>query len=314
MIVIKPVNITDAIFTSSTIAEPDPAFIQPNLTVGEVVWTAGTRLLGEQFVNLTTHKVYEVVADPSTTDDPVGVNEGINTNPPTYLEVGGTSKYSMFDGKGNRGTTGSGTLTVAIDPDQLVNGLAAFGLSGFDAVNVTMVDPIDGTVYDRDADMNDYNQVSDWYDWFFAPLSKKEEFNFLDLPPYVDATITITATGAADFTFGELTMGAQRSLGTAVYGTGFALKDFSLYKDDGFGGINYVPRPDQKLVNFDVQIPKDRLGFAYRTLREFKGIQAAWVGSEQENDPTLIFGRYRDNNLNFTTPSLCDMTIQVKGE
>ena len=51
MRVLPPIPVTDATFTSSTIAEPD---------TGETVWTAGTYNTGVKRINTTTHQVGDV--------------------------------------------------------------------------------------------------------------------------------------------------------------------------------------------------------------------------------------------------------------
>ena len=302
MIVVRPIKITDAIFTSSTVPEPD---------AGEITWTADTYNLGDRRIKTDTHSIYQVTADPSTTDDPTGAGVGVNATPPTWVKVQSTNKWAMFDEVISTSTSETTTLTVVLTPSQLYNAVAGIGLSGVDSVNITMNDG--GEVYNRDVDMNDYSGVDDWYDYFFEPISRKDEFVLLDLPAYPLATLTLTATGTGTFTFGEFVVGSQANLGEAVYGSGFALKDFSDFKEDAFGNVQYVSRADYKLVNFDVKIEKERLGYAYRTLKALKGVPAVFVGSTDVNDETLVYGYYRDNNLNYTTPTICDVTIQVRG-
>jgi hypothetical protein len=297
MIVVRPIEITDAIFTSSTVAEPD---------VGETVWIPYTSAIGDRRINITTHNVYEAVT--SNTDDPT---VGVDKEPPTWVKVKKTNKWSMFDEVISTATVEDTTLTVVLTPDQLYNAVAGFGMSGISTVNVSMDDG--GEVYDRNVDMNDFSLVDDWYDYFFEPVSRKEEFVLLDLPPFPSATLTLTATGTGSFNFGEFVIGAQSNLGVSVFGTSFGLKDFSEFKEDDFGNIQYISRPDYKLVNFDVRILKDRLGYAYRTLKGLKGIPSVWVGSTDEDDETLVYGYYRNNSLNFTTPTICDVSIQIRG-
>ena len=69
MILIKPISIENGALTGSTVPEPD---------AGETVWTAGTYNKGDRRISTVTHRVYEVVADPTTHEDPVN---GVNSNP-----------------------------------------------------------------------------------------------------------------------------------------------------------------------------------------------------------------------------------------
>ena len=95
MIFIEPLKIDNSNVTS-TIPEPDAA-------QGEVEWSAGSYDLGDRVIKSSTNSVYEVVADPSTTDDP---EVGVNATPATWVYVSPTNKYKMFDTANNSQTIG----------------------------------------------------------------------------------------------------------------------------------------------------------------------------------------------------------------
>lgn len=300
MRVIKPIEITDSLLTSSTIAEPDS---------GEVTWTAGTRLLGERFISTVTHRVYEVVADPSTTDDPV---DGVNANPATWVDVGPTNKFAMFDTINSTQSSETTQLVVVIDADQITNSIAGFSISGVTAINVTMDDPIDGEVYNTDIDMVDNSEVSDWYYYFFAPIARSSSFALLDLPAYPDATITLTVDGG-DILFGNLVLGNQLVLGAANYNTSVQLLDFSRKETDQFGNVTVVPGRTSKLVNYDVTILKNRVNYVFDVIASLTTVPAVWIGDDGTNDPTTVFGYYRDYQNNISSPTITDATITIEG-
>jgi len=302
MKVVRPIQATDANFTSS-IAEPDTAG-------GEVEWTAGTYTMGQQRIMSSTHMVYEVVA-ASTTDQP---DIGAALAVPTWIKVRATNKWSVFDSVIGNGSTADDSIQVAMDTGQLVNAVAGFGLVNVDAVNVTVTDPVEGVVYDTDVDMLDLTNVVDFYSWFFDPIAKNNQFILSDLPAYPDAEVVITATGTGSITVGELTFGQQLELGVANYGTGLQLLVYTDKATDEFGSLLPLQvRRSAKLVDFDVKIERTRVNYVFNTLANLEAVPCVYFGDNAVDDPTLIFGLYLDGQINISTPSLCDCTLQVRG-
>lgn len=303
MRVVRPITIDDTILTSSTIPEPD---------TGETVWVPSTRLLGERRINTTTHRVYEVVADPSTTDDPVGVNQGINANPPTWVNVGPTNKFAMFDLVNSTQSSETTSLVVDIDTGVITTSISGFSIDGATAINVTMDDPVAGVVFDRDIDMNDNSEVGGWWDYFFAPIIRASSFIILDMPIFPDATITTTVTGST-IEFGNLVVGNQITLGISNFGTSLELLDFSRKEVDEFGNTVLTPGRTSKLVNFNVTIPFSRVGYTFNQLSKLVGIPSVYVGTTESDDATLVFGPLKDFQNNFSSPTITDSTITVEG-
>jgi len=300
MIVIKPVTITSPMFTSS-IAEPD---------TGETVWTAGTYTIGTRKINTTTHRIYEVVAT-STSDDPL---VGIVANPPTWIDVGPTNKWAMLDGVVGNQSTAADEITVSFETGTLVNGLAVFGMSGVSDAVVTVTDPVAGEVYNREVELVDNSMIDGWYSYLFEDIVRKDQFVLTDLPAYRNATIEVVFSGTDEIGVGEVVLGKQISLGVAVYGTGMQLLDFSVANTDEFGNFtNVTRRRFSKLVDFDVRIEKPRINFVFQQLSELRATPAVWIGEGTEDDATLVYGYYRNNQINIDTPSYCSATIQVQG-
>jgi len=300
MRVIRPQLVDDTNLTSSTIPEPD---------TGETVWTPGTRLLGEQFISTVTHRVYEVVADPSTTDDPV---DGVDANPPTWVNVAPTNKFAMFDNINSTQSLETTSLVVEIDTGLITNSIAGFNIDGASTINVTMTDPVEGVVFDRDISMINQEVVGSWWDYFFAPIINITSFVILDMPLFPDATIKITVTGGS-IAFGNLIVGSQITLGITNFGTSLQLLDFSRKETDSFGNTVVVPGRTSKLVNFNVTVQKSLVGYTFNQLDDLTGIPSVFVGTDEFDDATLVFGYYRDLQINISSPTIIDMTLTVEG-
>lgn len=302
MIVIKPDSITDAVLTSS-IPEPDTAR-------GEVAWSAGTYALGDQAIKTSTHKVYEVVADPSTTDDP---EVGVNKTPATWVEVGATNRYKMFDSTIGYQSEAGNSLSLDFDFGRALSSIAVFNMMGAETVNVKLTDPSDGVVYDRDINIRDNSIVEGWHDYFFKPIEITSRFILNDLPTYPLATININATGV-DIAVGEVVLGDAIDLGVTEYGTGWQGLDFSVKERDQFGNFRVVRGRTADLLDYDITVPKAKFTFIKNTLKSLASVPAVWIGNENdESDGTAVFGYYRDAQINISSPSIIDMTIQVEG-
>lgn len=300
MIVIKPIAVDDTNLTSSTIPEPDTA-------QGEVLWVAGSYNTGDRRVE--GHRIYEVTADPSTTDQP---SVGSQKTPPTWVDVAPTNKFAMFDTVNSTKSIETTQLIVEIDAGVIINSIAGIAISGATAINVTVNDPVDGEVYSQDIDMLDNSQVTDWYEYYFSPIIRVSQFVLLDLPAYPNATITITVDGD-DIGFGNLVIGNQAVIGVANYGTNVQLLDFSRKNTDEFGNTVVSQRRTSKLVEFDVTINKSRVNYVFDLLSSITTVPSVWVGGGDTSDPTLVFGYYRDYQNNISSPTITDATIRVEG-
>lgn len=302
MRVVRPIVVTDAKFTSSSIPEPDAS-------VGEVEWIAGSFNTGDQRIKSSTHRVYEVTAIPSTTDDP---EVGVLADPPTWVNVAPTNKWALFDNLNSTKSRISTQLITEVTPAGIVNSVAGFSIEGVGAINVTMTDPSAGVVYDNDLDLVDNSQVADWYYYYFSPIERASEFALLDLPTYPSATVKVTFDGG-DIGVGSLIFGSVIVLGVANYGTSVQLLDFSKKELDDFGNIVITPGRTSKLVSFDVTIAKEKVNYVFNQLSLLTTIPSVWVGDDGTNDPTLVFGYYRDYQNNISTPTITDATITVEG-
>ena len=306
MRVVKPQEVNDATLSSSTIPEPDIAF-------GEVLWVAGAYAIGDQVIKTTTHRVYECVV--ATSDEPEGVPlQGINANPPTWVDVAPTNKWAMFDGVNSTQSMETvAPLIVEIATGEVTTSVSGFSVDGASSINVTMTDPGAGIVYDNDISMIDNSGVDGWWGYFFAPIVNRTEFVLLDLPIYPLATIKVTVDGTSDIEFGNLVVGNQLVLGISNYGTSLQLIDFSQKEVDSFGNTTVVRGRTAKLVDYDVTIQKTKVGYVFNELSKLTGIPSVWVGTDETDDATLVYGYYRDFQNNISSPTITDATITVEG-
>jgi len=149
MIIIQPIPVTAAMLTASNVPETDaPA------------WTAGTYTIGQQ--RIYEHRIYEVIVTSTTARPDIGAA----ATPPSWLDLGATNRFKMFDQIINTQTVYAAEIDVDITPATIVNSAAFFGLSG-NSITVTMTDPTEGVVFTETRSLQDNTIIIDWYSYFF---------------------------------------------------------------------------------------------------------------------------------------------------
>lgn len=294
MRIIKPVEITPAILTSSNVPETDYA-----------AWSAATAYAvgGKAMYN---HRNYEALVAHT------GANPETDTSdPPKWLDLGANNRWRMFDDKVGSLTEQTGSIAVELQPGAVINSVALFNLLGRSAT-VTLTDPVDGIVYQRSVSLVDAG-VSDWYEWFFLPIGRQTDFVLLDLPAYGTAALSVTIDNASDTAaVGHLVMGRQAELGVAVYGSGVGITDYSRKETDTFGNSVVVERSFSKRAEFDVVLDTPQIGRVQRLLASLRAQPVVWIGAEGY-ESTFLFGYYRDFQISISGPSVSDATITVEG-
>jgi hypothetical protein len=279
-----------------------------NVTAESITaWSAGTINLGQQ--RIYANKIYEVIADPNTTDRP---DVGAAKETPTWLDQGYTNPYRMFDRIISSKSIEEDEIEVEITPAEIINAMALFGLVG-QSVQIVVDDPVEGVVYDETFDLQDSSNIVDWYSYFFEEVRYREELAVLDLPAYPDAVITVTiANPGDDAECGELLIGRQRDLGLANFGTSVGIQNYSVKTTDDFGNVTIVPRAFAKRADFDVSVQTSEVYIVQRWLAEIRNIPTLFIGDVNRTE-TLVYGYWRDWTIVLSNPAISDCSLEVEG-
>ena len=301
MNIIRPVTITDTVLTSSNVPEADAA-----------EFSLGTSYALDAEVMVTTdgvHSIYISLQAANLGNQP----ELDDLVAPTYwARKSATNKWAMFSSQINDQTEMADEIVCVFDAASLIDGIAFFNLEA-QSVTVVVDDPVDGIVYNETITLIDVAGVNDWFAWYFEPIVRQDVAGLLDLPPYANATITVTITNTGSIArCGVFTFGSQRRLGDTDFGTGIGIVDYSRKERDTFGNPVTVKRNFAKRANYVVTVNTGYVGTIQQTLSGLRTVDMAWIGSV-DYPSTIIFGYYKDFDVILSTPSKSQLSIEVEG-
>lgn len=300
MIILRPITITSTILDSTTAGNT------------ETQWDAVTTFNANDivYIDADTKELYisaqgsNLNNDPETDDGTWWTRYALDANP-----------WKMFSTKVGDQTTATavgGDIVVDITPAQVVNGVAFFNVEA-DSVTIVMDDPVDLEVYNETVNLSDDTEINGWYEWFWEEISPVKDGVKLDLPPYVDATLTITftvATGNAKV--GALVLGQQKEIGTTLWGASFGVTDYSIKEEDSFGYFSITERGFAKRAEFPVSLETSQVKRIQTILTDYRATPAVWVGSE-DYEPLIVYGYYQDTDVLMGNLIYSDVTIEVRG-
>lgn len=301
MKVIHPIDITDALLIASSVSEPD---------TGENAWNSGTTYAASDEVYLASnHTKYRSVQGSNTNHNPA-TDDGT-----WWLNIGGTMKWAMFDDYVGTATSDTSPLTVTIAPG-LCDGLFLYGLIGTSAT-VTITDGAGGpTVYDRDLDLMTPS-ITTWYDYYFGAFRQVPYFVLTDLPPYVNARITLTVTGDSTVACGVMAPGRIYTIGQTQYSPRVGIKDYSRKVVDADTGFTTLTQGRfAKTLRADVRLFSSTFAEVHSTLESLRATPCVWIADSQGDgaiEPLTVYGFYKDFYLVIDKPTGGIYTIEIEG-
>lgn len=300
MKVVRPVTITDAILNSSTAAEPG---------AGETAWNSGTTYAAAAEVYLTsTHRRYRSVQASNTNHNPAA-----DTTATWWLDIGPTNRWAMFDSGVGTITTQVSPLTVELDPGQSIDTIALLDVAAATVQCVMIADAV--SVYDQTVDMTSLDTVTDWYEYFFDPITRRTTVIFNDLPPYPNGVVTITSTegGGGAVSIGTCVIGRRFRVGGTKYGASAGITDFSRKATDDFGVTTVVERPYADRMDVVVDCVAGATDQIKRTLASLRATPVVWIGGEGVFDALVAYGFYKSFNVELTSRLVSHCSLSIEG-
>ena len=296
MKIIRPVTIDDAVFQSSDVPENDYA-----------AWAVGTTYAAGDRVIVTTgyHKIYESKLGGNVGNDPT-TDDGTN-----WLEISSTNRWKMFNAIVQEQTVQATQINTVLQSASVVNSLALINIVGTTVV-ITMTDAVEGVVYNETFNLTSYSGIQDWYAYFFEPIVRKNQLALTNLPPYANASISVTVNAGADAKVGALVIGQFADLGLSQHGASISIIDYSTKTTDAQGRITITDGPYADKMDVDVILDTSTIGQANTTLSSLRTTPAVWV-AEDNNDDLVIYGYYREFDIILSNPTISRLSLEIEG-
>lgn len=285
---------------------------QNNLTSTNAVesapeWGAEATYAKDDIVQIASDmRLYQSLVDDNTGNAPDAVNS-------TYwLDIGPTNPWAMFDEFNDTQTKRDDNLTVEVTPQNRVTSIALFNVDA-SSITVTIVDPLEGEVYNKTFSMTSYDNVTDYYSYFFAPIIRKRELFIDNLPPYSGALMTVSFDLPGNTVgVGKMVIGTMQYLGATLYGAEFGRIDPTRILDDEFGNVRLIRRASRRRMSLNVVVARESVDDVGRLLDERRGLFTVFVGQDDYTQ-TLIDGFTREWRITIDHLKSSILSVDVEG-
>lgn len=305
--VLVPLAITNAMVSSSTIAEP---------AAGETEWNAATSYtVGQECILAATHRVYtNLIAGVNSTPP----NLATTGAAPRWLDTRPTNKWAAFDAQINTQSSTVTPLTYVLLPG-MFNGIALYGLDGA-TLDISVKDAPGGTVVYTNSIVLQESPI-DYYDYYFGTIKPLSKCIIKDIVPYANPEVTITITAAAGVTVkvGMIAIGDMRSLvssadtGGPQRGAKAKPVTYSYIGTDIYGNTKIIRRSKATDMDISVFLHKNDADAALATIQEVLDVPAAWIGCDVPGFAGLnVFG-LASGDVSYEGPNHAVISINVKG-
>lgn len=300
MNIIAPITITDAMLSSSTLAE-DPS----------AAWTNATYAVGDLRHVVATHRVYKcAVAGASTVSPELDPTRWVNTRP--------TNRWAAFDFYTSTQSTTVTTLTYVLTPGYF-NAIALYGLTG-SSYTLTVKDAPGGAVIFTATGFLSADPI-DWYEYLFAAIKPRRSMVFTGIPPRPNAELTLTLTTAASqpVGLGLIAVGDYRSLagagdwGGTQYGASAEPVTYSYIKTADDGTVSIVKRTASTNLRVTVSMPREEADAVLQSVQDVLDMPVAWIATDKVGYAGLTTFGLGSGSMSYDSHAIATLSIIVKG-
>lgn len=296
MQVVRPVEITDARFVSSTLTEAEHS-----------AWSgATTYALADRVIY--QHYIYESLQGSNTNHTPTG-----QTTDTWWLLIGPTNRWAMFDQEINTGSTGSSPITIVVEPGY-INSVVLLDVEA-DSATITMHDGAT-EVFSQTVSLIE-SSVASWTDYFFEPFLYATQKIVGGLPYYLNAQVTVTVTKASGTVrVGGVVFGNSFEIGDALQGARSGITSYSRIEQNTFGVTQIVRRLSAKRMSVNLKLDTVAFKRVHALLKELDSVPCVWIAEPNEPDkygPLTIFGYARDFQIEVPGPQISYCSLEIQG-
>jgi len=329
-IIVRPVAVTPAMITSSTVPETvaatysggttyalgDLAGLAPVDGEAQIVYrslqnsntghaqndTAWWILVASVYPAYNAGVIYDtgdIVTDTTNHLLYISIANGHTgsalTDVTKWTNYGATNKYKMFDAIYNTQSTTGDDIVIVLTPGETITSIALLNL---DAASVTVAQSVSG--YSETVNLAAHNVLT-WYDFFYEIPSRKTDVVLTDIPPYPASALTITIeNGTSSASVGVIIIGRFRTLGETQWEGERSITDYSTVDQDlDTGDVTITRRSYAKRLSFEFRVPAGFETEVVKILEENRSVPVVVVASV-DHDMTIIYGLLGDWSVPFT--------------
>lgn len=263
---------------------------------------------GERVIKTSTHNLYQCLVD--TTQDPeVGATEDSTA---TWIVVGPTNKWAMFDDQNSTTTKSSGSFSVELESSDYIMAYGVTGSSGLTSVRCQVYDSGSNLIYDDT--QSAFDNVGAPGDFIYASedVFYKKKLYQTDIPPTENFKAVFTFNGS-DIEIGNLTVGPAIELGPCLSDSKNESLDLSEQVFDDFGNETYTERPIITFATYETISSIESSNITNRFLNVIRRKGCLWIGEVGCNQSIVTFGRIERDPIPYTMPTEIRYTIRVRG-
>lgn len=300
MNIINPITITDAMLTSSTLAEDSTS-----------AWTSATYAVGDYRHVVATHRVYRCAVAGSRTISP-------ELDPTNWVDTRPTNKWAPFDIYTSTAAATVTTMTYVITPGYF-NAIALYGLTGTQ-YTLTVKDVSGGsTIYSSSGYL--YADPVGWYEYLFGTLRNVDKLVFSDIPPRpaAEITLTITAGTGEPVGLGMMAIGDYVSLagsgdwGGTQYGASAEPVTYSYIKYNEDGTTTIVRRHSATNLRVTVSMPREEADAVLQSMQSVLDVPVAWIATSASGYAGLTTFGIGSGSMQYDSYGTANLQINVKG-
>lgn len=297
----RPVRITEAMLTAT------------NVTISEAAWSVGTTYADGAIVRRAKDGIQHRFE--SVTASNLGNDPALDVGAVNWVDLGAVNAHKMLDGAIQTQTTNADEIavTVTFGAADAFDWLYLAGLSGTEAT-VTLTDPVEGVIYDETFDLIADSGITDWWGFFFEPITRVTEIAITDLnAAYSGLTMAVSITEAgATVACGAVVPALSKVLGYTQYGVSIGIQDYSVKTTDDFGNFTILERAFAKRLEANLFIPSTLVDEAASILTSYRATPALFIAAAGYT-ATVVWGFVREWSVGIEYPDMSVAPIQIEG-
>jgi len=266
MIVIPPITLS---ILSSSATEP--------VASDGTAWVTGTSYTQGTVVYLASnHKTYYCIANGVSTQSP---DLNIYAAIPMWIEYGYTNKYTLLDMFRNKGTTATTTYSVSCSSSNRFDTVAIYKATA-DTLVVSVSSSTVGTFYT-----------------YTATALASGTVLCENIPPYYNATITVTASGP-NISISGLTAGISEYIGYIQRNAVLDSNNYSKVDRDIYGNVTLTRRRNVPKITCTTMCEAELINRVAEVRDDINAKPVLWIGLEKQTtstyyQPLVLKGFYR---------------------